>query len=460
MRARKKIAANVIQFGKRVWKVEVWCQATLTKLFTLIRHFLSMIWSYKCCIGVVTIVLVALVAILPILLPLKGFLSDLTLRAWFWLQRAWCWLQMGGDFPNSEFVRNVFLVVGGIFALIIAWWRSKIANSHQKTANDQLETDARARLDERFQNGAEMLGDNKLFIRVSGITTLAQLSEDHPKEFHVQVVKVLVKFIKHSDRRTTELVTADLVDALRVIGQRNSDEVSEYSSRIKTLIDISHSNFSDVSLRDCVFEQINFWNSTFRSAVIKKSKFVKSNMSHSNFEDVTLYNVDFQNSILRHTNFVNSNLHQVDIDDSYFYKANFTNATLNDFTLTDSSANATTFESATFGNADLTGTSFESASFVDARLTGAILMNTILKGANLSGANLDIVDLSGADLSGADLSDANLSGADFHSANLTNANLSNANLSGARNLTQAQLDSAFHGTGKPPNLDDPFRWDE
>ena len=124
---------------------------------------------------------------------IKGFLSDFILLVWCWLQRAWCWLRMGGDVPNSEFVRNVFLVVGGIFALIIAWWRSRIANSHQKTANDQLETDARARLDERFQKGAEMLGDNKLFIRVSGVTTLAQLSEDHPKEFHVQVVNVLGK---------------------------------------------------------------------------------------------------------------------------------------------------------------------------------------------------------------------------------------------------------------------------
>ena len=460
MRAGKKFVANVIQFGKRVWKVEARCEALITRLFTLIRHFLSMMSSYKCSIGVVAIALVALVVTLPTLAPLKDFLSDMILRVWHWLRVAWCWLQMGEDFPNSEFVRNIFLVVGGILALIIAWWRSKIANSHQKTANDQLETDARARLDERFQKGAEMLGDDRLFIRVSGVTTLGQLSNEHPNEFYIQIVKMLENFIQHSDNRMKEPAAADLLEAVKVIGHRNLDKVFEYSIRVKTLIDISHSNFDDVSLRDCVFEQINFWGSTFRRSIIRKTKFVNSIMSHSNFEGVTLYNVDFSNSTLRHTNFDNSSLHNVNIDDSYFYESSFTNTNFDDLTLTDSSANAASFESATFGNADLTGTSFKSASFVNARLNGAILMNAILKMANLSGAELDIADLSGADLSGADLSDANLSGADFRSANLTNANLSNANLSGARNLTQAQLDSAFHGTGKPPNLDDPFRWDE
>jgi|GEM_PF-4536249 len=68
--------------------------------------------------------------------------------------------------------------------------------------------------------------------------------------------------------------------------------------------------------------------------------------------------------------------------------------------------------------------------------------------ANLHFARLSGADLSRADLSGADLSRADLSGAD----------LSGADLISARNLTQDQLDDAFHLRFMgPPKLPDGLR---
>jgi uncharacterized protein YjbI with pentapeptide repeats len=98
--------------------------------------------------------------------------------------------------------------------------------------------------------------------------------------------------------------------------------------------------------------------------------------------------------------------------------------------------------------ADLTDANLDFANLSDANLRGAVLFRTALynvhlKSADLSGTIMTGADLSFADLAFADLTNADLTFADLRFADLSGANLSGADLSRARDLTQAQVDSAI-----------------
>jgi len=133
---------------------------------------------------------------------------------------------------------------------------------------------------------------------------------------------------------------------------------------------------------------------------------------------------------------------------------------------------------ADLSRADLSGANLYRTNLSGADLRVANLTGDILSDANLSDANLSDAKLGGANLRFTDLTRANLADADLSRANLTNANLTNAdvidadfaranlyrtNLSGAdlisaRNLTQDQLDDAFHLRFMgPPKLPDGLR---
>ena len=58
--------------------------------------------------------------------------------------------------------------------LPLAIWRTKTADRQADTAQQSL-------LNERYQKGAEMLGNSALAVRMGGIYALQRLAEDHPE---------------------------------------------------------------------------------------------------------------------------------------------------------------------------------------------------------------------------------------------------------------------------------------
>ena len=95
-----------------------------------------------------------------------------------------------------------------------------------------------------------------------------------------------------------------------------------------------------------------------------------------------------------------------------------------------------------------------------ANLHSATLMEARLANADLREANLAMALLAGADLSFANLSGAILDHTDLRDANLQDALLEGARLDLARNLTQAQIDTALGDawTSLPADLHAPESW--
>ena len=96
---------------------------------------------------------------------------------------SWCfWEDLRGKEESlSTTIRNLGLVEGGIIAIVLAVWRSIVAQRQADAALQQAETGLRQAdtseqglLNDRYQKGAEMLGNYVLSVRLGGIYALQQ----------------------------------------------------------------------------------------------------------------------------------------------------------------------------------------------------------------------------------------------------------------------------------------------
>ena len=121
----------------------------------------------------------------------------------------WDWVSSGES--GSTTIRNIGLVIGGVIALWLAFWRSKIADRQAaaaqrqadiaqkqfEIAQKQFEIAERGLLNERYQRGAEMLGSGVLSVRLGGIYALQRLAKEHPEQYHVQIMRLLCAFVRN-----------------------------------------------------------------------------------------------------------------------------------------------------------------------------------------------------------------------------------------------------------------------
>ena len=137
-------------------------------------------------------VIVIGVALLAALLWTLWVYRDGVLNCWEWFVKG----PIGRE-SGSTTVRNLSLVIGGLIAIGLAYWRSVVADRQAKASQDQAETSQRGLLNERYQKGAEMLGSEVLAVRLGGIYALQRLAEDEPEQYHVQIMRLFCAFVRH-----------------------------------------------------------------------------------------------------------------------------------------------------------------------------------------------------------------------------------------------------------------------
>ena len=133
-----------------------------------------------------------------------------------WLEGFWNWLREGTvtqavaeeeiitKESNSTTIRNIGLVVGGMIAIGLAVWRSRVAErqadaAQQQAIMSQQQADLAQRglLNERYQRGVEMLGSAVLSVRIGGIYALRSLAEDYPEQYHIEAMRSLCAFVRN-----------------------------------------------------------------------------------------------------------------------------------------------------------------------------------------------------------------------------------------------------------------------
>ena len=303
----------------------------------------------------------------------------------------WRWLRLDGGArveSHSTTVRNIGLVVGGFVAVAVAVWRSRVAERQVKASQQSL-------LNERYQKGAEMLGSDVLSVRLGGIYALRSLTNDHPEQYHLQVMRLLCAFARNP-------IKDDTIETESPETQPGSPDDSARTR--KKLRDDVQDVIEAIGLRSEAaldFERKEAAKINPRARPVDREKLFRQRL-------LKLDGADLSGGV-------------------YSEKLNLSGASL-------------------FG-ADLSCSAF---------VEGVDLSSTVLYETNLSGARFGLVEV---EFSGAFLEETNLSGAtlqtdftvfmDFN-AHAKHVNLSSARIHGRKGLTQHQIDNGCFWAKPPP----------
>ena len=353
----------------------------------------------------------------------------------------WNWLS-GGE-SGSTTVRNIGFMIAGSVALPLAIWRATVADRQASAAQCQAAIAQRGLLNERYQKGAEMLGNERLPVRLGGIYALQQLAEDHLEGYHRQAMRLLCTFVRYPSRSQRLAGTGQSDEKGSPIRPDVGAAIDAIAYRSDQAITLETEYRFTVHLNSADLRGAKLAHAKLTGAVLRNANLAHAKLRHANLVDTDLVNVDMCDADFYRANLCNADLTNTKLINARFVYANLTRAYLND-----AKAAKADFREAIMEGVDLSKAIMPCATLVDANLTGARLI-----GAKLPGANFIGTELHGARLTSTKLSDATLEYANLYGASLKDANLSGANLMHVTSLTQAQLDEARADPDKPPKLD-------
>lgn len=340
----------------------------------------------------------------------------------------------GTEDSLSTTIRNVGLVVAGVEALLLAAWRSTVAGRQAHTAQQGL-------LNERYQKGAEMMDSSALSVRLGGIYVLRRLAEDHPEQYHIQVMELLCAFARNPTQNIPESQDAEIPDdpysnyepsptspkfredvqaAVTAIGRRSKRGTDREKMTEGFLLDLSGADLRQASMCDMDFSKADLRGAVLRGARLTKAILVGTDLADADLRGACLA--------------------QADLTDAVAPRANLRGAKLHGATLT-----GARLPSACLSYAELPGVTTRCVN-----LTGATLWMTDLSNADLSAADLTRSTMGGVDLTGAVLQGTNLSCANF--AKVPSQNLALGHKYTYAQLTQMQLDEARCDPENPPTI--------
>ena len=349
------------------------------------------------------------------------------------------WDELRGDQESlSTTIRNLGLVIGGAIAVLLAVWRSRVAERQADTAQQSL-------LNERYERGAGMLGSDVLSVRLGGIYALERLAAEYPEQYHVQVLGLLCAFVRHpkedegyqrklaeknTDPKTFSFLREDVQAVMDWIGSRGEAQIAiEKDAKFEL----------DLKGADLVHGQ--FINANLSGAMLQGS-----NLSHANISATDLSGAYVNHAILK-----GATLTDVDLTGARVWRIDLSDSTMLEVTMPRAPLHYADLSGATLQDVNLSGANFQHADLSDS-IIGADLSESFFLESKLSQARIRGSDMSGAhilrtDMSGAILRDTNLSGTYFYDPSGGPA------ARPVTGLTQAQLDAACADPGHPPKLD-------
>ena len=354
---------------------------------------------------------------------------------------AWDWLRSGADSQEAmgTTARNVGLMIGGAVALVFAVWRSWVAHKQADTARQGL-------LNERYQKGAEMLGNNVLSVRLGGIYALERLAAEHPEQYHVQIMKLLCAFVRYP--------TED-EDYQNKLAERNADLRTPYSpreDRRAAMEFIGSRDETRVEIEKGQDFRLNLMGADLSHTPIGDANLSGAMLHYANLSKTEISSVDLSNAYLTGTVMKMARLINIDFTNARALDADLSGATMLQLTMPSLTLDNANLSGAQLNGVDLSGGFIQYANLSNVDIRNSDLSDTNFLGSNLSRARILKSKLSGAeilrtDMSGATLRDTDLSGTYFynpHSGTATDL---------ATGLTQAQLDEACADPDNPPKLD-------
>ena len=244
---------------------------------------------------------------------------------WDWpINDVWIWLGAtpdGRDESNSATLRNVGLIVAAVVALPLAIWRSSVAERQADTAQRGL-------LNERYQKGAEMVGSAVLSVRLGGIYALQRLADEHPEQYHVQIMRLFCAFVRNptetkagEDRRHAEVapphtppsLREDVQTVMMAIGNRSNAHL-HLESQARLQLDMRGSDLRSALLVDMKLTTPPWQASTVppMSEILN----MHTDLSHAKLCSARLGFATLQNANLRHSCLCYARLGHADLSEA------------------------------------------------------------------------------------------------------------------------------------------------
>ena len=271
--------------------------------FEQMRTCTKKVWGWFVSDGLFVFVLAIFFVILGVLL-------------WPNWSNIWKW----AEGSNSEVLRNLALVLLGVIGLPLAIWRSIVAHRQTQASLRQAQISERGLLNERYQKGAEMLGSETLATRMGGIYALKRLAQEHPNEYHLQIMDLLCAFIRHpihteknskDDTINKNLDTSfeagnskrppDIDAALMAIMQRGDKQIGiEDQERKKKFwfFDLTGANLSGLVMVSANFSYAQLSGANLSKAVLLLTDLSHADLSKANLSGVSILSANLSNSDL------------------------------------------------------------------------------------------------------------------------------------------------------------------
>ena len=244
----------------------------------------------------------------------------------------WDWLS--GDESGSATIRNIGLVLAGSLAIPLAIWRAVVADRQASSTQHQTAIAQQGLLNERYQKAAEMLGSEVLSVRMGGIYALQRLAEEHPTQYHVQVIRLLCAFVRNPTKDTgiefhtegdeeqdEQTLRADVQDIMQAIGSRNLACISlERGEEFKLYLrgaDMGHLQVRAARLSGAWLTKANLSGAVLPHADLSSARLRQANLSaaqfrHADLSDAKFWGADLSRAILYDANLSGADLCGVD----------------------------------------------------------------------------------------------------------------------------------------------------
>ena len=262
------------------------------------------------------------------------FLVLLLLAVGLWITWwQWDWLRSGGpeSASNGDTLRNAGLMLGGIVALVFALWRGWVAQQQSNAAKRQADISQQSMLNEGYERAAEMLGSDVLSVRLGGIYALRRLAEEHPEQYHIQIMQLLSAFVRKPTQDSSieigytvpeelhDLLTlrADVQEAMQAIGVRSPAGVAlELRQKVRLYLrsadlrylqlrdaNLSRAWLTNANLSKAVLPRVDLSSARLRQATLYGAQLRRANLSNAKLWAANLRGAILQNANLSGTDF-------------------------------------------------------------------------------------------------------------------------------------------------------------
>ena len=248
----------------------------------------------------------------------------------------WGWLHPPADteVSNSETLRNVGFLIGGLLAFVFAGWRACVAGQQASAAQRQAETTQQSLLNECYQRGTEMLGGAVLAVRMGGIYALQRLAEEYPQQYHIQIMKLFCAFARlptpdegvDAQARDLEerggeealILRPDMQEVMQAIGSRSLSGLSLERKSNGFKLYLRDVNLSGVQLRDVNLSKAWLTNADLSGAVLRyvdlsrarlrRANLTRADLRNANLSGATFWGANFSRAIIRNADISGADL--------------------------------------------------------------------------------------------------------------------------------------------------------